>query len=116
MNTRNLVIGILVFFALGIMAYVGFFSKITGGSIGIAECSDTDGGVDLYERGIVSGIENINGKPVAFGDKMDSCFTKNGKDWIKEYYCDYQGRAGSWVNWASKTEPCENGCLNGACI
>jgi len=65
-------------------------------------CVDSDGGINYYLTGYISGISEFNEE---FSYIKDICITEQE---VKESYCD-----NSLVNFESFT--CENGCENGVC-
>ncbi len=68
-------------------------------------CSDTDGGVFSFQKGIVT-AKNFLGLHRKYADQ---CQDVDGKDAVREHYCK-NGKA----KWQKIV--CENGCENGACI
>jgi hypothetical protein len=70
-----------------------------------ATCSDSDGGDNIYTKGIVSTIEST-GKSHTY---TDTCFMNGNTAMIKEYYC-------SGTKYQSTNHTCNNGCANNACI
>ncbi len=81
--------------ALAILAVWLFSSTITG-SITQTKCTDSDGGINYFERGTLK----IEGKTV-----KDYCRTSTT---VYEYYCN-----GTKI--ASTTYKCPLGCASGAC-
>lgn len=63
-------------------------------------CTDSDGGVDYYEKGYVSDPEHG-------GNYTDSCIGSTSE--IREYYCGTN-------NYQYWDYDCPNGCSHGACI
>lgn len=75
-------------------------------------CQDTDGGINEFERGSVSGMAYINYEWIEYEytDMCDPC----QQDLLVEYYCE-DGVCES--RFAQKEEIiCEFGCSNGACM
>lgn len=69
-------------------------------------CVDTDGGIDFYERGVLTscyGEECTNQTDVCLGDD------NFGEDTLTENYCLENGYGSSWYH-------CAFGCNNGACV
>ncbi len=64
-------------------------------------CEDSDGGINLFEKGTV--IRLVNGKEKTY---TDACVNKN---WVREYYCTKRDIK------LSKFRRCENGCSDGKC-
>ncbi len=71
-------------------------------------CEDSDGGINAEQKGTVTAVLTIAGMkfPRQYTDYTDS---KQGKYFIKEYYCDDKNQA------RSKNIKCKNGAVDGAC-
>ncbi len=79
------------------MKYIFFIITIILFTTSVAaQCSDSDGGKNKYESGIVADQEK---------SFEDTCEGEN----IKEYFCSIEGIA------SYTTLPCVNSCLEGAC-
>jgi len=72
---------------------------------GNGECTDTDGGNNIYEKGLISGC-SYEGE---CGEAYDRCWVDVGIQRITEYYCE-----DGYIK--SNKPECPNGCSNGACI
>ncbi|MFH1917470.1 MAG: hypothetical protein ABIJ21_09490 [Nanoarchaeota archaeon] len=74
-------------------------------------CSDTDGGIDFFTQGTVSGTFYILGHPhdYSFTDFCMLCHD----DRLVEFYCK-DGHCGGEIPWFTTTT-CELGCEDGAC-
>lgn len=74
-------------------------------------CVDSDGGMNFYEKGTLSGT--ING---VYQEHIDTCYTELGGEismkgaYVKEWYCSGEDSIGS------TGLTCPNGCFDGACI
>jgi hypothetical protein len=85
--------------------------------IGISStCSDTDGGLDYFTKGTVSGA--FGGMQFTFEDvclddvcKTNNCLNSNS---LVEWYCE-DGKCGLELP-KVKIVRCDNGCMEGACI
>ncbi len=86
---------------LGIHARVVDSTHITN----TLACNDSDGGVFSFQKGIVT-TKNFFGIPTKY---IDRCQDVDGKDAVKEFYCD-AGKA----KWQKIV--CENGCEGVACL
>lgn len=71
-------------------------------------CTDTDGGKDIYTKGIIDGPKLSTGaKPI------DSCLDYADTPTLLEFFCvSSRGHVGH----NSSSEPCEFGCVDGACL
>ncbi|MFH1072498.1 MAG: hypothetical protein V1743_03655 [Nanoarchaeota archaeon] len=70
-------------------------------------CTDTDGGIEIFTRGTVSGT--FFGHAYAWSDYCMPCFPNK----LVEFYC-HDGNCGSTPRFQIFT--CELGCDNGECI
>ena len=68
-------------------------------------CTDTDGGINQYVRGTVSGTTS-DGENFA---STDRCGYEGDPNKLKEFYCDAKDPK-------NVTFTCAHGCLNGACV
>ncbi len=114
MNSKNIFIGIILVFAIGVLSYAGFFSDITGKQISHG-CFDSDSNPSLAEQSKIKGYITVDGssKREFFNDE-DFCsldYKDNGK-WVIEYTCDPYIASGYKRNRVF----CENGCRAGACL
>jgi hypothetical protein len=82
---------------VGIFLFV-LFVNVLGVLAVVAECSDSDGGNNIYVKGTS-----------IFGDNRctDSCYYND--QYVNECYCGTSGMG-------SMGYPCPNGCIDGACI
>lgn len=98
---------IVLFFSLFYVS--GAFNWVTGKASGFCSgsCIDTDAG-SVYIKGKVSVVTDICREE----EKIDYCFAKDGKSWLKEYRCDVTTKE----NWKAELVYCENGCKDGACM
>tara|TARA_Y100000034_G_C6866593_1_gene395076 strand:+ start:176 stop:1618 length:1443 start_codon:yes stop_codon:yes gene_type:complete len=76
----------------------------------VPSCSDSDGGLDFYEKGSISGPKFTGKEEDIVSSKTyeDSCTTKGDMNQL-EYYCD-SGLIVSVSHW------CSQGCSDGACL
>lgn len=119
MGMKNEVVMILVFLVLGLVflsASNSIVNKLLIGNVGLrGTCHDTDSGVDLYNKGTVSGIA-ANG--VSY-ERTDYCVSAYQ---LKEYSCDpssstkFKIGSDAMGYTAGGLITCEKGCSNGACI
>src|SRR3989338_3402948 len=102
---------ILVLVVAGIASHaflnVNMIGRVVDGTPfeGSGSCSDSDGGVFSFEKGEVV-------RKGLFGSKgiyRDRCMDVDGKDAVREYYCE-EGK----VKWEKIA--CEERCENRACI
>lgn len=87
---------------------------------GIPSCVDSDGGVNIYEKGTVEGL-NPNGTS---GSYTDFCISSSvcllsdpncaTQYYTNEGFCQGGSDGKSYI--ASKLQPCDQGCTDGACI
>jgi len=118
---------LILIIALVIISSLGLFSEgvvgrrdvisIGGGGGGSSEyCTDSDGGINPFVRGITSGRLPAQGE--YYGSQIDSCsgISCNGDDCsIKEFYCKYSPELDlDFV--APITILCPYGCDNGVCL
>jgi len=75
-----------------------------------ATCTDSDGGPNLYIKGITKGLRAESGQ---YEENEDACGNGNNypQDFILEWYCN-NNRASIF----QVPTKCPNGCSNGACI
>ena len=78
-----------------------YLSRYSSDIIG-EECTDTDGGINYYEKG------TVYAKPYEEVGLTDYCQGIGGNE-VTEYYCE----DGTWVQ---EMYLCPNGCEDGACI
>jgi len=110
MKKRDIIIGIIVLIALVVLISSCALEGITGYAVfwgGERNCSDSDGGLNYYEQGIVT-ISYKFGNSFKINKYTDRCYGK--KRYVKEYYCDSRNRA------RYKWYRCSEGCEGGACI
>ena len=92
-------------------------------SAAIPTCTDTDGGIDYYVRGKITG-EDLSGNPREWWDNCNilssdggttnvlSCTGKNCI--LEEYYCGTRQDGTAFIN--GKEYTCPYGCEKGACV
>ncbi len=85
------------------------------------ECSDSDGGENIYKKGVTTGVDRCiyNGVTQdcasAPATRTDSCtedyniVTGERNTQVREWFCGPDGRL------TINTRLCDNGCINGAC-
>jgi hypothetical protein len=73
------------------------------------ECTDSDGGINYYEKGKTSG----NHEDFCFKDKNWATGVNYDHRGLYEMYC---GDQGSGIQTLTKDHSCPNGCENGACV
>lgn len=107
-NRRLFIVLIIVMF-FSLFYTSGAFTWVTGKHSGFCagSCIDTDSG-SVYLQGKVSGKDD-NCRTF---ERIDYCFVKNSKHWVKEYSCDITKPD----NWKSESTPCPYGCKDGACL
>ena len=74
----------------------------------IEECSDTDGGLNIYTKGHLEDIEHGNAIYDDYCIDDSSSIAAQGSK-LKEYYCGDK-------NYQYTTIECENGCMEGKCM
>ena len=84
------------------------------GSVPQNACTDSDGGISLYEKGTTVGLAADD----VLTTRVDSCWPHNyygdGYDYVAEWYCWTSPTYGK--TYAINTnEKCPNGCKDGAC-
>ncbi|MBU4283762.1 MAG: hypothetical protein KJ968_01525, partial [Nanoarchaeota archaeon] len=96
--------------SLSIESYITDWIDVSICNIGSTElttiCTDSDGGKDIYKKGITKG-NNVYGNYVEY---QDECMHE---DRVREYYCENENSNTYYVSKASY--PCPNGCSDGAC-
>lgn len=103
MNQKSFIIASIIIIIISIILIIADF---TGQAVIIGDvegCSDTDGGINKYEKGTTT-YEN---REVAY---TDSCYTTMK---VKEYYCNPPEASDALIK--SMKMPCPNGCERGAC-
>jgi len=76
-------------------------------------CFDTDGGVNIFEKGVIEGQKNFSGK-----SPVDYCINYGGgPNNMVEYTCENPGgySISPAGNFYSTSIQCEKGCIDGAC-
>ena len=73
-------------------------------------CTDSDGGINQYQKGITKGFEIGTKNDTS---KQDYCIDRNQ---LVEYYCDGPNSVYNYTYVNNGIQNCTNGCLNGACI
>jgi len=106
-----------VFLVLNILCFslvsAGWFSDLfnpTGNVVednqsNILQCSDSDGGINYYEKGSTTGIFIGDSELITV---TDICSPE--LNFVKDYYCNDEG----YIDDAEFE--CPNGCVNGACV
>jgi hypothetical protein len=91
---KNLITGLFL-----IIILIGFVS---------AECTDSDGGNNIYSKGHLEDLEHGNAVYDDYCTNQNEEIVSQGSS-VKEYYCGPN-------NYQYETIECENGCINGACM
>lgn len=77
-------------------------------------CTDTDGGLDYYNKGIVKGFPARLEDGSSYSKMEDFCLVAGGSfKYINEYYCD-KGAGGDLIY--TTTYECPSICNDGACV
>jgi hypothetical protein len=71
-----------------------------------SECTDSDGGLDYFVKGNVSGYQEVNGNMEAY-NLPDGCHNSSS---LVEFYCEGNNPRGTGVI------SCPNGCADGRCL
>ena len=85
-------------------------------AIGVAnanDCTETDNGVDYYEKGSTIGRDSYGGNINQVATYIDRCDDNNQ---VMEFYCNYINDPNGGQGYISMNNfPCEYGCEDGAC-
>jgi len=77
------------------------------------DCTDSDGGENIYLKGTTIGWDSYGGDINEIGNYTDRC---NGNR-VMEFYCEYINDSHNGQGYVTMTNSiCPNGCENGVCI
>ncbi|MBU3904634.1 MAG: hypothetical protein KJ906_00600 [Nanoarchaeota archaeon] len=103
-----------------IIKYGTKYPSSVGEPVQTTSCTDSDGGLDWYTAGKITGVSRESGVYGTWGDHCcdpnvpDECFYGE-TNWLIEYACTYDSSGNSYAD-PYPSHKCEYGCQNGICL